>query len=190
MRKYHEKEKPVDRICETCGKQFRVWASLLRHGKAGRWCSKECYLTSCRVTVICDSCKKEFTRSKCFAGRYNGKNYCSRACTNEGRKSNKPKSLKAKRYGSKAWQRLRIEIIERDGFCQICGDAMANSVHHKNWDPYDNRLENLVLLCVPCHGHFKRYEDWDTGRMRIVAYSELHSNVQSSAEMPEPVSVN
>src|SRR6266436_528153 len=136
MRKYHDKEQPVARICETCQKEFQIWASLLRHGKAGRWCSRECYLTSTRVTVACDFCKKEFQRSKCFVSRYNGKNFCSRQCNNDARRKPERIAVKRRRYGSTEWQNVRLEVIERDGICQICGDVMARSVHHKNWRPY------------------------------------------------------
>jgi hypothetical protein len=189
MRKYHEKEEPIVRTCETCKKEFEVWASLLRHGKACRWCSKECYLASTRVTVTCDTCKREFQRSQCFVARYKGKNFCSRECNNAGRRKPGRISIKRQRYGSTEWQNVRLEVIERDGFCQICEDVMARSVHHKNWRPYDNRLENLVLLCVPCHARIRRGEDFESAKARIVAYSEPSSNVGSVVEISTPLVV-
>jgi hypothetical protein len=63
---------------------------------------------------------------------------------------------------------------------------MANSVHHKNWNPYDNHLDNLVLLCKKCHGSFKRYEEWDVARRRLMACSELRGNMQSVMETSTP----
>jgi 5-methylcytosine-specific restriction endonuclease McrA len=193
MRKYHKAEPAIQVECLQCNKAFTMSAGQkraveARGGQAGKFCSKKCFLVFSNVTVICAVCEKVFTRSKSFVGRYSAKkNYCSRSCSAIGRRSNKPKSLKAKRYGSKAWQRLRLQIIERDGICQLCGDCLANSVHHKNWNPYDNRLENLILLCVPCHGRIKYFEDWDTAKARIMAYSELHGNMQSVAEMSAPL---
>lgn len=53
------------------------------------------------------------------------------------------------------WQQIRSMILERDGYrCRICGadpcDATLH-VHHVDWDRSNNRLRNLVTLCVSCH---------------------------------------
>lgn len=188
MRKYHKKEAPVTKTCKECNKTFQVWASLLRHGKKYDFCSRVCFLASKTIVLICDTCKKEFNRSKASVGRYgNQKNFCSRACTNQARIKPGRKAAKYERYNSTEWRKIRLEVIERDGICQICSDTMANSVHHKNWNPFDNRLENLVLLCVPCHGQFKRWEEFDIAKSRMMAYSELRGDMQRAAEMFAPV---
>lgn len=56
------------------------------------------------------------------------------------------------------WQRIRLEIIARDGHrCRSCGHQGRLDVHHRvpvrsctNWEMI-NSDENLVALCRPCH---------------------------------------
>lgn len=186
MRKHPEPK--VSRTCEHCGKQFEVHAYVVKQNlKPCRWCSQSCRFQSTRVTVVCDYCKQSFERVQSFTNRYES-NYCSRRCNNLGRR-NPNRAVKHMRYSTKVWQDLRLQVIERDGVCQICGSSLANSVHHKNWNAYSNFLENLVLLCSSCHGRFKPNESWESGKARIVACSDLHGNMQSLAEMPKPASL-
>ena len=54
------------------------------------------------------------------------------------------------------WQKKRLEIFTRDGFCcQICGDTETTlNVHHmiySDCDPWDIDNEYLVTLCENCH---------------------------------------
>jgi len=182
--RYHKKQPRVERTCQECKTQFLVWASLIRHGKKYNFCSRNCFLAASRVTITCDHCGVSFTRQRKTASRYSGKNFCSRDCVYKSRRISPDRiPLKRLRYGSTEFRKARKEVIERDGMCQICLDTNANSVHHKNWNPYDNNLENLVLLCKKCHGSFKRFEDWDSHRDRIVACSDLTGNSKSASEM-------
>lgn len=181
--RYAKKQSPVKRQCKQCNVTFIVWASLLRHGKRCDFCSRDCWVAFSTVTVTCDFCSKEFNRQRATAGRYLGKNFCSRDCNNKSRRKPGRISIKRLRYGSTEFLNARKKVLERDGMCQICEDTNATSVHHKNWKPYDNRLDNLVLLCKKCHGRFKRCEDWETGKARIVACSDLVGNNESAVEI-------
>jgi hypothetical protein len=184
--RYHKRQPAVERQCLQCLKTFMTWASLLRHGKRCDFCSRNCWIAFSRVTVNCDTCGKEISRQKKTASRYiNARNFCSRDCMYKARRINPDRiPVKRLRYGSTEFRKARLLIIERDGVCQICGDPLANSIHHKDWKPYVNTLDNLVLLCKKHHGMFKRYEDWETGKARIMACSDLHGNMQSASEMP------
>lgn len=72
-----------------------------------------------------------------------------------------PKSQYNSTYSKKllnpAWQRKRLEILNRDEFtCQSCFDSETTlHVHHKYYErgraPWDYPPEALVTLCVNCH---------------------------------------
>lgn len=50
--------------------------------------------------------------------------------------------------------RLRLRLIEagiKEEKCEICGYTENLELHHINGDHYDNRLENLQILCPNCH---------------------------------------
>src|SRR5947209_524789 len=57
------------------------------------------------------------------------------------------------------WQRLRLEIMQRDDFaCKHCGDKEHTlSVHHsyyrKGLQPWEYPAESLLTLCGECHEH-------------------------------------
>lgn len=63
------------------------------------------------------------------------------------------------------WQRLRLEVMQRDGFtCRMCGNAAATlNVHHLRYapgDPWDTPLSDLVTLCEECH-------EWETRNLKV-----------------------
>lgn len=42
------------------------------------------------------------------------------------------------------------QMIVKDK-CASCGKTEGLLIHHVNGDHYDNRLDNLKILCSPCH---------------------------------------
>ena len=58
------------------------------------------------------------------------------------------------RLDSASYERLRQEILRRDGWkCQSCG-AMSNlEVHHRKFRSHSgsDSKENLITLCTSCH---------------------------------------
>lgn len=181
-----KREKPIERNCEQCTKPFMVWVAFIVRGK-GRFCSRECHLASCRVQVTCAWCNKEFSKQRACSSRYvNKKDFCSLTCMYEARKIPGKLTRKREKYGNSQFLKARKLIIERDGVCQICENTNANSVHHIDWNAFNNELINLVLLCRSCHGRFKHFEDFHAARIRIMACSELTSNRKSAAEMIAP----
>ena len=65
------------------------------------------------------------------------------------------------KFKSPKWQKLRLEIMERDNFtCVACGDKDKTlNVHHgyyeKGKDPWEYPLETLWTVCERCHKTIK-----------------------------------
>jgi len=51
------------------------------------------------------------------------------------------------------WKLERDKFIRKYKKCQICGNKEKLKLHHKNSNPEDNRLTNLILICATCHGN-------------------------------------
>ena len=57
------------------------------------------------------------------------------------------------------WNRDYRKLIVKDK-CRMCSTTKTLLIHHKNDDHYDNRLENLEILCNPCHLGLHRRKWW------------------------------
>jgi 5-methylcytosine-specific restriction endonuclease McrA len=57
-----------------------------------------------------------------------------------------------------------------DGKCERCGIStwrgapLTTALHHINGDRYDNRIENLELLCPNCHSQTDTFGGRNGGR--------------------------
>lgn len=71
------------------------------------------------------------------------------------------------------WQKMRLKILERDGWtCQICLDTASTlHVHHRYYsretEPWDYPAAALVTLCEECH-------TTETAQRRLDEESLLH----------------
>ena len=55
---------------------------------------------------------------------------------------------------SAAWRKLRKQVLAEVPLCEYCPPGVitpATEVDHANFDPSDNRRENLKSTCKPCH---------------------------------------
>ena len=63
----------------------------------------------------------------------------------------------AEQYKNPKWQKLRLKILDRDGWaCQKCGDDESQlQVHHRRYiygkKVWDYSMEELITLCNECH---------------------------------------
>ena len=59
------------------------------------------------------------------------------------------------RLDAASYENLRQLVLRRDGWrCQCCGTMSNLEVHHKQFRSHsgDDSEENLITLCVDCHG--------------------------------------
>lgn len=69
----------------------------------------------------------------------------------------KAKSEYSQKLRDPRWQKLRLEVMQRDEFtCQYCFDSTTTlNVHHTYYDcgadPWDYPPESLITLCEACH---------------------------------------
>jgi len=52
------------------------------------------------------------------------------------------------------------QVVEKES-CVRCGVTERLAIHHLNGDHYDNRVENLQVLCLPCHSSVHKQAYWD-----------------------------
>ena len=168
------RKKASEQTCPECGKVF-VSAN---HGKSRDkqiYCSRACAnrvknrAKSVTVSICCDHCGKEFQIPEWRVSDY-PRHFCSTKCKNAAHSKhiatdNNPRWMGgATTYRGADWPVAREAALQRDSYtCQHCGMTQDQSfsaygnglqVHHKTryLDTFDNSLENLITLCVKCHG--------------------------------------
>ena len=170
--------------CKFCSNTFK------RHYNKGKkrkiYCSKKCKYSDEKKTLICKTCKKEFTRaifskqgdfcsmaciqrspcqlcSKIITGRktFQGgeKRFCSRKCANfVHRTLNSKKSYMPLGFARSLRDHGKIK-------CNRCGidDICVLVVHHIDFDHSNNNINNLETVCSNCHHRIH----WGEGDKRL-----------------------
>jgi hypothetical protein len=59
-------------------------------------------------------------------------------------------------------QSIRAKVLVRSrGKCEMCGDNLENvtpNIHHKDGNPKNNEMTNLIALCPNCHSNTATYK--------------------------------
>lgn len=101
----------------------------------------------------CEYCGKKLERRPLSSGYeeplywFNKRKYCSVQCANRAITEKKMQVPAKSAKGSR--QRARKMIPNAP--CAICGKEGYTEVHHKDGNPMNNDLSNLVRLCKSCH---------------------------------------
>ena len=141
--------------CHCCFKEYKV--PKYRELKS-KFCSRECQnnLQYQSVTKTCECCKKEYLVSN---SRANSK-FCSRECKNhtnntEIQRRQESRRLTALKRGSASSKTVRRFVFsKKQKKCEICGYDEYDfclDIHHKDENPINNDITNLIVLCCMCH---------------------------------------
>lgn len=163
--------------CNNCGEEFSFYPSS-QH--SGQYCSTTCsgeansgpdHYRYSRVCVRCTWCGDELSRRKSRVMKHEHQ-FCNEECegnwrsevqAGDGNPNWKGGADDEYPFGSN-WEEQRRKALERDEVCQRCGEDGSGarlSVHHitprRSFDKSDleteaNDLDNLITLCMPCHG--------------------------------------
>jgi hypothetical protein len=126
-------------------------------------------------TYNCLNCDKTVTKGN-TAGKY-----CSNACQKKYERIEKVKSNTASAV------MLKTHLIETVGYsCSECGISDWNDkpisleLEHKNGNGFDNRLDNVCLLCPNCHSQTSTYKGRNKGNGRKFRW---HSSVGRAPDL-------
>ena len=158
----------IVRACESCGGEVGA--------RGRRFCSRACHNDAQRARSVrrssCPECGGEFE-----TGRRRRRKYCSEACSIAGRFKNRRgenhPTWKGGRIEHDAYVRVRVdgryEFEHRVVMEEWLGRKLTpdETVHHRNGDRADNRIENLQLR-VGRHGKGAAYCCADCGSRRLV----------------------
>jgi len=170
--------------CENCGDEFSYYSSSQHNGK---YCSTECsgeansgsdHYAYSRVSVRCTWCGESLSRKKSRVLNHE-RQFCDEECEGAWRSQRQSGDGNPNWQGGiddeypfgSNWEEQRVKALERDEVCQRCGEDGSGarlSVHHiesrRSFDKSDleseaNDLENLITLCMPCHGAVEHNEE-------------------------------
>ena len=172
--------------CIVCGKEFEVKPYLVRQGY-GKFCSSVCYGKwqsehrrgennsnwKPKIGVKCSYCNKELLRYPYLAQQEH--HFCNRECFHRWQRETGFLAGEKngcwmgghKDYRGENWNKVRMEVLQRDNFTsQCCGAKEKLVVHHITpyhlFDNYKkaNSKSNLITLCARCHQKIEK-EFWD-----------------------------
>lgn len=114
---------------------------------------------------ICSRCKRKLSENQFSLCSKNGRQrYCKECRSNVGKlnrqqanraarlRYRKEKTDMAKQAARVKWRRsAQYRYMKKVGYCLMCLCEKDLCVHHRDNDPSNNRISNLVVLCRSCH---------------------------------------
>lgn len=142
--------------CKICGKEFYAKPSHLKRGW-GKYCSQKCQykgllrgkFVNC---AVCD--KKTWKAPRALKNSKSGKFFCSKSCQTIWRNKyfSGEKHSNWKGGDNIEYRKLLIESNIKS-ICKVCGtkDKRVLIAHHRDKNHKNNKVENLIWLCLNCH---------------------------------------
>ena len=172
------KECKETRQCKQCGKEF-----IVQKWDKKRYCSQSCSATNNNVgrktakRIKCVVCNKECRERLSVEALY-----CSGKCKNKllleqkinnWLETGKHFHVQGVNRSVPGWIRKYL-LKEADYKCEKCGWDKKNEftnkvplhIHHINHNPFDDKRDNLQVLCPCCHSLTKGYKGLNKGNGR------------------------
>ncbi|MBI4744721.1 MAG: HNH endonuclease [Actinobacteria bacterium] len=146
----------LKRKCVICGKEFFIKKFHAEKGW-GKLCSINCRAEAQRngIWLKCENCGKNIYRTpRDFKKSKSKRFFCSVSCHCSWENKNVRCGANAPNWiaGENAYRDLlrRNKVLEK---CKRCGakDERILTVHHKDGNRKNNKIENLEWLCWNCH---------------------------------------
>lgn len=140
------------KICKKCGNEFEQSHGLLNY------CSLSC--RNSRIWTVEDKLKKSISNKNSEKVKFSNRNKPIEVWKKIGetRKKNHRIKLMSLNYDDLGFESLRMRIYyEQDGCCNRCKlNKWLNSdipleLEHKDGNHFNNKRDNLELLCPNCH---------------------------------------
>ena len=141
--------------CKICKKGFYIKPSHQKLGW-GKYCSRECVFKSQLrgKFVNCFICGKKIYRSlKAIDHSQSGKFFCTKSCQTLWRNQIYVGENSANwKNGEKAYRSILLRSNQNQA-CVLCkiDDLRILTAHHKDHNRTNNKLDNLMWLCLNCH---------------------------------------
>jgi 5-methylcytosine-specific restriction endonuclease McrA len=139
-------------VCKICGKKHYAKEYCRYHHTV--------YLSGGYFSYPrCKVCGKKVVR-------YREEELCSRHMKEWVRKSKPPRYAGngGDKWGYKDYRMLKHKKKDR---CQLCGSSYDLQIHHRDHNPRNSSLENIVTLCRKCHFSFHRKKKTTSKYIRL-----------------------
>lgn len=141
--------------CRICKKEFYIKPSHLKYGW-GKYCSRSCVFKSQLKGkwVECHICGKKIYRApKSLIHSQSGNFFCNKSCQTIWRNQVYVEENSANwKNGEKAYRNI-LKRSNKKQICVLCriADERVLVVHHIDHNRTNNKLGNLIWLCLNCH---------------------------------------
>lgn len=146
--KLSERRKPIELVCDYCGKTFKRYRANVNKNTGKTFCSKECknkFYSAEKLIRTCKNCGKEFVIYKTALKTNASGHYCSKQCYWQ--------DMQIPKKGYNGFGTAKKLYFKGTQFCAICGTTHKINIHHiiPNRLTQDQSKDNLIPLCAKHH---------------------------------------